>query len=171
MQSSEADRSEDPATILHVVPASPQAPLEDADASQADAPSADAPRADARPPRPRFDRKEIGIVAAFAIGTMGGMALLLRFAFGAADARGRTEEALAPIGTPPHDQCAIRRDDGRIVGKVVALMARGGRLVAYRVEEWPGQGGVAPAASTLDVRIEGVKMVPCASLQPPRPVR
>jgi hypothetical protein len=134
-------------------------------------PSAPEPPRRERPmARARLNRREATIVAAFALGTMGALGLVLRLAFGAAAARTPGAGALRPIGTPPKEQCAVRRDDGRVVGKVAALMGRGGRLAAYRVEEWPGHG-VAPVASTLDVAAEGVRLVPCSTLQAPRPVR
>jgi hypothetical protein len=117
-------------------------------------------------PRFRLQPKEVGIVAAFAIGTMGGVALLLRLAFGAADSKRFGEDSLRPVGTPPADRCALRRTDGVVVGRVVGMMGRAGRLEAYRVAEWPGHG-VAPAASTLDVPVGDVRLEPCSSLAAP----
>ena len=116
-------------------------------------------------PRFRLQPREVGIVAAFALGTMGGVALLLRLAFGAAESGRFGQDALRPVGPPPADRCALRRTDGVVVGRVVGLMGRSGRLEAYRVAEWPGHG-VAPVASTLDVPAGEVRLEPCSSLTP-----
>ncbi|HET6762947.1 MAG TPA: hypothetical protein VFH27_04720 [Longimicrobiaceae bacterium] len=116
-------------------------------------------------PRFRLERREVAIVAAFALGTMGGVALLLRLAFGAADSGRFGRDALRPVGTPPADRCALRRSDGLVVGRVVGLMGRGDRVEAYRVAEWPGNG-VAPAASTLNVPVGEVRLEPCSTLAP-----
>jgi hypothetical protein len=111
--------------------------------------------------------REVAIVAAFALATMVIVALALRFALGSADARRAAQGPLVPLPTPA-GQCALAAD-GRVLGKVVAVLGRGGRPETYRLEEYPGHG-VAPVASTLTLPVRETRLVRCTDVAG-KPVR
>jgi hypothetical protein len=114
------------------------------------------------PPPPDRRKRDAAVVAAFAVGTMVVVALVLRFSLGSADARRAALGPLQALPAPPAGQCAVAAD-GRVLGRVVGVLGRGGKPAAYRVEEYPGHG-VAPSASTLAVPVEGTRLVRCADV-------
>jgi MtfA peptidase len=70
------------------------------------------------------------------------------------------------IGYPPPERCAVDLADGRVQGRVVAILGDGERVVGYRVQRNLGRPRQQPGGSLAshDVYAEAVNLVPCGSL-------
>lgn len=65
------------------------------------------------------------------------------------------------ISGPMYGRCAVERDSGRVLGRIVGVLGRDGRPLFYRVQRSLSMHHAPGASFPFDVRISSVRVVRC----------